>query len=204
MIGFFGGGFDPVHQGHIHSAQTAMKQLSLEKLFLIPYAKSTDKNPCLFSKQQRLDMLEIATQSMGNLLVDKREINRTSTNYTIDTLLDIRGQYPNESICFLMGMDSFNRIKTWKNYQQLTHFCHLVVINRPHYSCDNKIVAQFTQANEVSQLLNTPSGLLFFLTQTDINLSSRQIRDKITAHQSLSDLLPKPIIKYILNASTKN
>ena len=64
MIGIFGGGFDPVHNGHIACINEASHQLSLDKLYLLPYATSAHKQPPFFSNTIRLNLLKLAIRGL--------------------------------------------------------------------------------------------------------------------------------------------
>ena len=117
MIGFFGGSFDPIHLGHLNNAQQLTHQLDLSTLFLMPCREPVHKNSLTFTTDQRLKMLKIATQNISNIEIDTREINRTSDSYTIDSLKEIKRQYPDQAIGLIVGMDSFNNLSTWKQFE---------------------------------------------------------------------------------------
>ena len=180
MIGFFGGSFDPIHYGHLENALLIKQELNLDQLFLMPCAEPVHKDSLTFSKEQRLDMLKLATWDFPELLIDTREIDRKTESYTIDSLKQIKQDYPNDKIFFIMGADSFNNISTWKNHEQLTKYATLVVLPRQN----NEIFSQ--------------DGVYFAKTPL-VNISSTQIRSKIAKHQNLSGLMPKSIIEYIEN-----
>ncbi len=180
MIGFFGGSFDPVHYGHLENARSIKKELNLDKLFLMPCATPVHKDGLTFSTNQRLDMLNLAIKEFSELSIDTREINRETPSYTIDSLKQIKRDYPNEKIFFIMGADSFANINTWKNHEQLGEYATLVVLPRE----DNKI---FNKDD------------IYFAKTPLIDISSTQIRSKIAKHQNLSALMPTSIIEYIKN-----
>jgi len=128
MIGFFGGSFDPIHFGHLKNAVSLKDTLNLSKLFLMPCAAPVHKNKLNFSNTQRLEMLQLATQEFSELFIDLREINRDSASYTIESLIDIKREYPDTPICLIIGMDSFINLHTWKDYQDFHQYVHLVVL----------------------------------------------------------------------------
>ncbi len=180
MIGFFGGSFDPVHYGHLKMARAIKQELGLSQLFLMPCKTPVHKNKLHFSNQQRLKMLNLALLEFNELKIDTREMDRQSASYTIDTLKQIKAEYPDEKIFLIIGEDSFNTLETWKDYSQFSNYAQLVVLPRPTYargstSCIDVIFAQ------------TPL----------VDVSSTQIHAKIVADENLDGLLPENIINYL-------
>ena len=205
MIGFFGGSFDPIHLGHLNNAQQLKQQLNLSELFLMPCRTPVHKNALTFSTQQRLEMLEIAIKDFPELRVDTREINRETDSYTIDSLKQIKQDYPKQSICLVIGMDSFNHLSSWKNYQEFQQYCHLIVLERPGQIKTNDTYS-FTTAKDKTELNNQVAGLVYF-AKTDLqDISSSDIRGilfdsttdgKICAKSNLVGLLPASVINYL-------
>jgi len=197
MIGFFGGSFDPIHFGHLKSAVSLKNTLNLSELFLMPCAVPVHKDRLNFSNTQRLEMLQLAIQEFNKLSIDLREINRDSASYTIESLIDIKHEYPDTSICLIIGMDSFINLPTWKDYQDFHQHIHLIVIARPGHQASNDLTHSFTPTQNVAELHDQTSGLLYFSNTELLDISSSGIQGKISAQQSLSGLLPESIIHYL-------
>ena len=198
MIGIFGGAFDPVHFGHIKNAQTAVYELELDKLIIMPYHASSDKNKPLFDNNTRVKMLQIALGNKKNIVIDKQEVIQNKITYTIDALRDIKKTYYKQNIYLLLGMDSFNSIKNWRCYSEFSKLCNIVIFSRPNNVFDNKSANNyFKTTNKLSAIKNSKHGLVYILTNNNITTSSSDIRYKIVKKQNLSGLMPDSIIKYL-------
>lgn len=195
MIAFFGGGFDPVHYGHLHCADFAVKHLHLDKLYFLPYRKSRYKNTPYFSPKERLEMLSLATKDYPNFAVDSQEISQNSNSYTINSLKNISKHHPQQPIVLLMGTDSFTQLPSWKDYEQLSQYCHIAICSRPHYQLPSSHNFRITE--QVSDLSATSCGLAYLLNQPMIGVSSGAIRAKIKHKQKLNNLLPNAVIQYL-------
>ncbi len=205
MIGFFGGSFDPVHFGHLKNAQQIKNELNLSKLFLMPCREPVHKSKLTFLTEQRLQMLQIAIQDFPELSLDTREINRKSESYSIDSLKEIALELPEEIICLIIGMDSFNQLSSWRDYQKFHQYCHLIVLARPG-EINEQNYAEFTPTQNPKDLLRKGAGLVYFAKTELHDISSSDIRGilfetsqegKIHAQQSLDELIPKRIINYL-------
>ncbi len=191
MIGFLGGSFDPVHYGHLQNARAIKKELSLQQLFLMPCKAPVHKKPLYFSNKQRLDMLNLALQEFDDLSVDRREIDRKSASYTIDSLKQIKQDYPNKKIFLIIGADSFAMIDTWKNYQEFEQYAKIVVLPRTANKSNSNYPSSVYLAK--TPLLNISS------TQIRTMLFDSDLQGKMHAGQNLTKLIPNNIIDYINN-----
>ena len=128
-IGIYGGSFDPVHYGHVNVARTAVADLALDKLVVIPAAVSpfkTDAGPGA-GPWQRLEMVKAAFADIPNAVVDMREVERGGVSYAIDTVRSIVAEAaPSDSgneFFFIIGEDSLDRLDEWKDIDELRRLC---------------------------------------------------------------------------------
>ena len=197
MIGIYGGSFDPVHLGHLKTATSLKTELHLDHLFLLPCCEPVHKVGLKYSSNDRLKMLNLAVDNFSTLEIDSREINRGGGSYMIDTLCELKQIYKDEPICLIIGMDSYLKIKTWKEWQEFSKLVHLVILQRQGFKLIDSALDSFHTTKEVHQLKLESNGLLYFSNCPKINISSSDIRSRIAANQNLDDLLPKSIINYL-------
>ena len=133
LIAYFGGSFDPIHQGHLAAARELVDVFALATLVFLPAALSPLKQQSL-AIQHRVAMLKLAIEDDRIFAIDEQELHRPQPSYTIDTLRTLRTQYGvQQPLAFIMGMDSFLSLPKWRDWQQLTDFSHLVVVSRPDF-----------------------------------------------------------------------
>jgi nicotinate-nucleotide adenylyltransferase len=197
MIGIYGGSFDPVHLGHLKTATSLKTELHLDHLFLLPCCEPVHKVGLKYSSNDRLKMLNLAIDNFSTLEIDSREISRGGGSYMIDTLRELKRIYKDEPICLIIGMDSYLKIKTWKDWQEFSKLVHMVILQRQGFDLIDSSLGSFQTTKEVQQLKLESNGLLYFSNCPKINISSSDIRSRIAANQNLNDLLPKSVISYL-------
>jgi len=197
MIGIYGGSFDPVHLGHLQTATSIKNELNIDRLFMLPCFEPVHKNSLNYTSKQRLQMLDLAIKEFNSLEIDTREILRGGNSFMIDTLLDLKESFKNESICLIIGMDSFIKFKTWKNWDEFSKLIHLVVLPRNGDQPVSKTLTTFEAVENINKLESNSSGHLYFSNSQMIDISSSAIRGKIAANQNLDNLLPISIINFL-------
>jgi len=197
MIGIYGGSFDPVHLGHLKTATSLKTELHLDHLFLLPCCEPVHKVGLKYSSNDRLKMLNLAIDNFSTLEIDSREISRGGGSYMIDTLRELKRIYKDEPICLIIGMDSYLKIKTWKDWQEFSKLVHMVILQRQGFDLIDSSLGSFQTTKEAQQLKLESNGLLYFSNCPKINISSSDIRSRIAANQNLNDLLPKSVISYL-------
>jgi len=197
MIGIYGGSFDPIHLGHLKTATTLKTELQLDHLFLLPCCEPVHKDGLKYPSNDRLKMLNLALDKFSTLEIDSREILRGGGSYMIDTLHELKQIYRDEPICLIIGMDSFLKIKTWKDWQEFSKLVHLVILERQGFNIIDSSLDSFHNTKEVNELRLESNGLLYFSNCPKINISSSDIRGRIATNQNLDDLLPKSVINYL-------
>lgn len=131
-IGIYGGTFNPPHIGHMQAARQAAALLCLDKLLLIPDRIAPHKilPEGSASAQQRLQMLKIAASGIPKAEVSDLELKREGPSYTYLTILELKEQYPQAELFFIMGSDMFLSFHTWRNPQIIMRNASLAVLCR--------------------------------------------------------------------------
>ena len=137
-IGILGGTFDPIHLGHLRCAEEICQALNLENVYLIPSASPPHKTKVpVTSFKHRLAMTRLAADISPCLEAVDLEGRRPGHSYSIETLREFYRIFgPDADIFFILGMDAFLEIRTWKEYEKLFDYAHFVIISRPGFRTD--------------------------------------------------------------------
>jgi nicotinate-nucleotide adenylyltransferase len=130
-IGIFGGTFDPIHFGHLRTAFELLEALRLSEMRFMPAGNPPHREATFASPEQRLAMVQAATQGQPGFTVDDREIRREGRSYSVDTMRTLRADFPDRSLCLVIGMDAFLGLPKWHQWRELLELAHLVVAHRP-------------------------------------------------------------------------
>ncbi len=217
-IGILGGTFDPIHKGHIEPAKQALAKFNLDKVLVIPAHKPPHKSGTNASTMHRVNMVELACADEKGFELDTRETKRTNLSYTLDTINEIKAEYPNSELFFIMGMDSLLSFTRWHLWESILEKCNLIVNTRPGYDLSsinyetkdllNKYQGSVNdlEPNNISPNKNLltknasfekRSGLIFLHDTDKLDISSTEIRHKISNKVECSQWLASDIIKYI-------
>ncbi len=201
---FYGGTFDPVHNGHLAIARAARDELGTT-VRLMPAADPPHRAPPGADAEQRAVMLELAVADEPGLVVDRREFARDGRSYSIDTLRELRAEMGSDApIALLIGADSFIGLPSWREWKALFDFTHFVVAPRPGSPLDGQLPQElaamtegrWTDSPEV--LENAPAGRLFLLDQPLQPESASEIRRRIANGRPWLDLVPAAVAGFIL------
>ena len=207
---YYGGTFDPVHEGHLAVARTARDALAAT-VHLVPAADPPHKGPTHADALQRSRMLEIAIAGEPGLRVDRRELHRDGPSYTVDTLTQLRAECgPQTPLVWLVGGDSLDKLHTWHHWRELFALAHIVAVQRPGSHVDAASLAHASPLvhDEVkgrwrglAELASSPAGALAVLPLRELRPeSSSELRRRIAAGEPWRDWVPGPVAGYIERA----
>ena len=184
-LGIFGGTFDPIHLGHLICAEQLRHALGLDLVLLVP-AHSPPHKPVSepADPEHRLTMVRLAIDGHKGFLGSDIEIRRGGTSYTIDTVRDLRGEYGDQTeLWLLMGQDSYHDISAWKQPERIASECFFGVARRPRYKRDIEPPIPGLRSR--------------FVDITAVDISSTDIRARISEARSISFLVPRSVEDYI-------
>lgn len=182
-IAIFGGTFDPIHNGHIRTAEHIAKWLNLKEIVLLPAHIPPHKNAPITSALQRVEMVKLAIKDKSIFNIDCRELKRDKPSYTVDTLKEYREEYPNHRLFFVIGMDSLLTFDKWYHWQKILQLCHLAVISRPGIE-DKKFPPPIQHILDnhlmnISEINDKDSGGIFINREINVDVSSTEIRKQL-------------------------
>jgi len=201
--GYFGGTFDPIHNGHLSVAQQLVDKLALGNLWFLPAGSPWQRIPHA-SAQHRLAMVKLALSNHPNFKVDEREIYRQGFTYTIDTLKEIRTEQGSlMPLWFIIGADSFLNLTTWHDWQQLLHYTHLAVACRPNYSVTEEKLSPLLRSllhkhyNKDPQHVDEPAGKISIINIEESPISATAVRQSVQQHKDIHSVVPDSVYQYI-------
>lgn len=211
-IGIFGGTFNPVHYGHLRIAEELREACHIEKVIFVPAYLPPHKDDLnLVSSEDRLEMVSLAIEENPFFDVSDVEVRRKGMSYSIETLKELISFYGKGVILsFIVGIDAFLEIATWKNYNKLFDLSNFIITGRPGYNkeqlhedlpseisesifCDDK--DGYSMLTESSK--DSAGFSIVYLETTQLDISSSMLRKRIQEENTIKYLVPPEIEDYI-------
>lgn len=194
-LGIMGGTFNPIHYGHLVTAEEARIQFSLEKVIFVPTGDPVHKrDKRALSAEDRYLMTVIATSSNPYFTVSRIEIDRPGPSYTIDTVKKIGELYRDAKIYFITGADAVWEIITWKDPEELFRYCDFIAATRPGYS-----LKKFEDMHVLTHLAEDKKKLpqVNIMEIPALAISSTDIRKRVKTGHTIRYLVPEGIWSFI-------
>lgn len=141
-IGILGGTFNPVHTEHVSLALSAIRELNLDKLIVMPTYISPHKNSVPAPADDRLNMLKIAFENHEKVEVSDYEINKQGKSFTYLTVEHFKNIYDGQ-LYFIVGGDMLVDFKTWRYPERILLACTLAVFDRQEFYADYKVEEEY-------------------------------------------------------------
>lgn len=197
-----GGTFDPVHHAHLRTALELRDRLAIDAVTLVPCHLPPHRDEPGATSEQRLAMLHQAVTGEPGLVVDARELNRQTPSYTVDTLLELRGELGEQiPLAMVVGTDSFASIDRWHQWERLLELAHIIVVQRPGYAVPEGSVASGLLANnahtDAGTLHGCPAGRIWSVALPLLEISATAVRQHIRLGRSPRFLVPDGVLELI-------
>jgi nicotinate-nucleotide adenylyltransferase len=203
-MGIFGGTFDPIHYGHLRTAFELLETLRLPEMRFMPAGSPPHRVGTFATNEERVAMVRAATAGQPGFTVDDREMHRTGPSYTIETLIELRLEYPERPICLVVGMDAFLGLPKWHRWRELLSVAHLVVAHRPGWRAPTMgplgelLVDHGT--GTVRDLHTALSGRIYIHAVTQLEISSTDVRALISTGRDPRFLMPEGVRRIIMES----
>jgi len=218
-IGLFGGTFNPIHVGHLRAIQDVQNRFALDKCYLIPAALPPHKEPGdVVDAKYRLEMIRLAVSEysdrLNSVIISDVELKRSGPSYTVDTVNHFKSILPyNSRLYFILGIDAFLEIDTWKSYSDLFYLTAFIVMARPRGVdtegsfkwkvledyIKEKISCSYKFSISRSCFIHDEKQSIFFVDIDSVDISSTQIRNLIKKGRPIKLFVPKKVEDFIIS-----
>ena len=205
-IGLFGGTFDPIHWGHLRSAEEVSETFGLDRVYFIPSSIPPHKRgQTTTPAKDRLQMARRAVSGNPRFSVSTVEISRIGVSYSIDTARDLDAKKRNgDSLYFIIGLDAFREIGTWKDFADIFPLCNFIVTSRPGSKERDPLKGTGVAVKKLfcydfnrKNYCHRSGTRIFFIELTDIAISASEIRTLVKQGKSIRYLVPSAVENYI-------
>jgi nicotinate-nucleotide adenylyltransferase len=186
-LGVMGGTFDPIHYGHLVTAEEARWQFQLDEVLFVPTGQPWQKPVGVTPSEDRYLMTVIATASNPSFTVSRVEIDAPGSTYTVDTLRRLHDSVaPDDRLYFITGADAVLEILTWKDPEEVLRLAEIIAATRPGWDL-SKLVDRIPAA----------AGRVHVMTMPALAISSTDLRDRVAKGTPVTYLVPEGVANYI-------
>ena len=190
-LGLLGGTFDPIHRGHLVTAQSVRQQLDMDEVWFLPTGLPWMKRGApLSAARHRQAMVELAVGGYEGFAVSTIELERPGETYTVDTLEHLRAQRDAEDeLFFIMGADTLEGFHRWKEPGRILELATVVVASRPGYG--------ETGPQELERALPGARERIVMVRTPLVEVSGSELRQRVAQGLSIRGLLPDSVAEYV-------
>lgn len=203
-IGILGGTFDPIHFGHLRTGLEVLTALEFAELRFIPSALPPHRAAPLANPELRWRLVTAACAGQEGFIPDDRELKRSGPSFMVDTLTDLRREFPATPLALVLGMDAFLGLPGWHRWQEILDLAHVVVMGRPGFARSTPgPLAGIVEARESTgreALHAEPAGRVLFQEVTRLDISSSAIRSLLAQGGDPRFLVPEAVRAILLQS----
>lgn len=187
-IGIYGGSFDPIHIGHLITANNVVDELGLDELIFVPSNKTPLKETTLSaSNKDRYNMIRESISLNSKLSVSDYEINRDGLSYTYNTIKYFKEEYEASDLYFIVGTDRVQDLHLWYKIKELSELVTFIFVARDKEKLED-IVKKSEFYNSIKYVI---------LDLPVIEISSSLIKQRIKDKKSVTYMLERKCLEYI-------
>lgn len=190
-IAVMGGTFNPIHNGHLILANQVLEQYGLDQIIFIPnHLPPHKEGDGLICRNHRYEMTQMAVEPFEKFVVSDIELKREGMSYTIDTLSALKELINPENLYFIIGSDALFGLEKWNRAEILLKEFKFIVGTRPGV-CQEAVQGEMQYLND--KYTNGITSVFF----DGMDISSSQIREKISRGEDVTPFLPAKVYSYI-------
>ncbi len=184
-LGVMGGTFDPIHNGHLFIAEAARVQVQLNRVLWLPNRQPAHREGKIANAEAetRAKLVELAIADHRDFQLSRVELDRAGPSYAIETLAQLKLEYSDSEIYWILGADAIGDLPTWHRADELMATCRFIAFNRPGFDLQ-------TAKNQLS---SQQQARVTWLQVPGIDIASRQLRERVQRNLPIRYLLPEPV-----------
>ena len=181
-IGIYGGSFDPIHTGHAIVANFVAQCNIVDEVWIMVSRQNPLKEHSTYATdKERLEMARIVAEECKNVKVTDIEMSMPSPSFTVNTLRELKAKYPEHDFKIIIGSDSLENFKNWRNSEIILKEFGVIVYPRPGYPIP----------------LKEPLGMKFLNGAPEFSISSSLIREYVMSEWNINYFVPTAVSQYI-------
>ncbi|MBR1621888.1 MAG: nicotinate-nucleotide adenylyltransferase [Prevotella sp.] len=181
-IGIYGGSFNPIHNGHLHLAREARRQMNLDEVWLMVSPHNPlKKSSSLLRDELRLELVRIATQNEEGLSASDFEFSLQRPSFTWNTMQALSLQHPEHQFSLLVGADNWSVFHKWYAYEKILQYYPIIIYPRRNSEVDES---------------NLPHGVTLLQTEL-IDISSTEVRRRVAYGLPIDHLVPECVAEKV-------
>lgn len=211
-IGIYGGAFNPIHYGHLRTAEETAEMFSLDRVIFMPSGVTPFDKPDLVSPTRRYRMVKSAIEENPLFTISAIEVKTRGKSYTVDTLARLRNKYKKSELFFIIGIDAFLDLPAWKSPDRIVRAVNMIVISRPGSSFYGLRSSPYVKGVPARVMKDLDKGKIdkfefdiskkrkgYLCNVTGLDISASNIRKLIMSGKDVNYLLPDSVKSYIIS-----
>lgn len=192
-IGIMGGTFNPIHLGHLMMTEYIREEMNYDKILFIPTGNPPHKQIDVLDAEVRMEMVKIAVADNPYFEVSDVEVRKEGISYSVDTVAELKKQYPEDELFFIIGSDILPDLKDWRRFDELARSIRFILAVRPGFES----LSREEIRGEIRDLHMRYGAEITVVETPRYEISSTDLRNRLASGKSVKYLIPDEVIEYI-------